>query len=663
MQFDDVFHDGSNRALGQTVSRISGLDGFDTEVVTQLSRRLEARVYEAGECIARAGQECDGCLFIDCGVVSLTAGTLASPSENDPSGGVLEAGAVVGDISLLDGSPHQVSAIALTRVEGRWLSRRAFDRLVEMDPRLAGALAVALARNLAERVRRINEKLEWTKSDPPAPVWMDDMVENARRAQQIFAVWSEEEVGQVLRGVARALADSAASLAEDTVTETGMGVVEHKIAKNRFGALGVLASLEGRRSFGLLHDHEQPGVVLVGSPVGVVFGLIPLTNPIATLSFKALICLKSRNALICSVHRNAFNVGIRATAIIRETLGEMGAPMDLVQVVERNGGREATRQLMRHSGVGLTLATGGPEMVRAAYSSGKPAIGVGAGNAPCWISTRANIERAAETIVRSKSFDNGIICGSENNLLVDEQIWDAFFQALDKAGAAIVRPDEVAGFCEAVFESEGGGVRKCLLGKSAAVIAAAAGLRSAPAPQLLVVPVERTSFGSPLLREKLAPVVSAVPVRGVDDAVAVAREILVQIGGIGHTAVVHSDDPDEVRLFGEQVPASRILVNDHASQGCIGLTNQLTPSLTLGCGTFGGSSTTDNVSYRHLLNMRRIVYPKPQVGGVGSSRRTLSLLRSGTFGAALRSRLSARAAATYMLKMSRLENVRSLWRC
>ncbi len=264
---------------------------------------------------------------------------------------------------------------------------------------------------------------------------------------------------------------------------------------------------------------------------------------------------------------------------------------------------------MRHEGVGLILATGGPGMVKAAYGSGTPAIVAGPGNAPCWVSAKADVAAAAKLIVDSKSFDNGIVCGSENNLLVDRSVRSALLGALEREGAVVLRSEEIGPFTDTVFDRDGGALRKCFVGQPAARIGAAAGLSRTEAARLLVMPLERSQVDSPMTSEKLAPVLSAITVRGPDDAIDLARHILLHRGGIGHTAIVHSNDDDEIRRFGAQVPASRILVNDRGSQGCIGLTNGLTPSLTLGCGTGGGGSTTDNISFQHLMNVRRIAYP------------------------------------------------------
>jgi acyl-CoA reductase-like NAD-dependent aldehyde dehydrogenase len=574
-----------------------------------LNSLMRSQMFKQGERLLRAGDRSDGCFLIDRGIVRVELDLAPTDIDTDPTIGHLGPGSTLGEMGIIDDAPRSASAFADTDVEVRWLSRQAFELLVRDHPRLGSALLAGFARDLTSRLRTMNGKVSSHVTVARAPDWINEMVTRANRAQQDFERWSEDKVMRLVTDVAHVIAQHAEELAAATVHETGLGVIEHKAAKNRFASLGVLASLEGKKAYGLLGYAEEPGVLLVANPIGVVFGLIPVTNPIATLSFKALICLKSRNAFICSIHRKAAQIGARTVDLIRDVLGRHGAPVDLIQAVGERSDRRTTMQLMQHEGIGLALATGGPSMVKAAYSSGTPAIGVGAGNAPCWVSSKANVDLAAELIVRSKSFDNGVVCGSENNLLVDESVQAAFFDALERQGAIVLSRHEVGLLLETVFEPEGRGLQRRYVGQSADQIARDAGIKRARNSAVIIAPVDRADLGSSLTQEKLAPLLSATTVRGLNDAIDIARQILVQIGGIGHTAIVHSQDDTEIRRFGEQVPASRIIVNDPGSQGCIGLTNGLTPSLTLGCGTLGGGSTTDNVSFQHLLNVRRIAYP------------------------------------------------------
>jgi acyl-CoA reductase-like NAD-dependent aldehyde dehydrogenase len=268
---------------------------------------------------------------------------------------------------------------------------------------------------------------------------------------------------------------------------------------------------------------------------------------------------------------------------------------------------------MRHRGVSMILATGGTAMVKAAYSSGTPAIGVGAGNAPAWICADADVPAAAQMVVASKTFDHGIICGSENNLVVDRSVHDPFVDALRLAGAAVLGPAECDRLARAVFDDRDGRLRRSVLGQSATSIAAAAGIDVPGGTRLLVAPVPREAVPGPYGREKLAPVLSLFTADGEDDGIRLCLQILGN-GGCGHTAIIHTRSEQLQLSFAQQMPASRILVNGPGAQGCIGLGNGLTPSLTLGCGTYGRTSTTDNVTYTNLVNIKRIAHPLASIG-------------------------------------------------
>jgi acyl-CoA reductase-like NAD-dependent aldehyde dehydrogenase len=342
--------------------------------------------------------------------------------------------------------------------------------------------------------------------------------------------------------------------------------------------------------------------------MGVVFGLIPMTNPVATLVFKTLICIKARDALIVSCHRDAAGVGARTVDLLREVLGRHGASADLVQSVPRRPTRRTTAALMRHPGVSIILATGGTAMVKAAYSSGTPAIGVGPGNAPAWVCADADVEAAARTVVASKAFDHGIICGSENNLVVDRCVRDSFIGALRTAGAAVLSPAECDRLARVAFDERDGRLRRTVLGQAAAFIADQAGIEVPASTRLLVAPVPRTAVPGPYGREKLAPVLSLFTADGEDDGIRLCLQILGH-GGRGHTAIIHTRSERLQLSFSQQMPVSRVLVNGPGAQGCIGLGNGLTPSLTLGCGTYGRTSTTDNVTYTNLVNIKRMAHP------------------------------------------------------
>jgi acetaldehyde dehydrogenase/alcohol dehydrogenase len=371
--------------------------------------------------------------------------------------------------------------------------------------------------------------------------------------------------------------------------------------------LDVYQILAGKPASGLLQRDVEDPVTEIASPMGVVLGLIPVTNPVPTLVFKTLICLKGRNALILSCHRNAQQVGSRAGEIIQDVLQQHGAPVELVQWIKERSSRKTTAMFMRHEGVSFILATGGPSMVKAAYSSGTPAIGVGPGNAPVWVCSDADPKAAARMVIGGKSFDNGVICGSENNLVVDASVREPFIAALKAHGAAVLTSDEIDRFTPVVFDAEKGHLRRELVGQSAQRIAEKAGIKRDDPIRLIVAPLETDRVDGPYGREKLAPILSLFTVDGVAAGLELCKRIL-NNEGIGHTAVIHTNDPDLVERFGLEIPASRILVNCPGSQGCAGICGGLTPSLTLGCGTLGGTSTTDNVSYGNLLNIKRIAH-------------------------------------------------------
>ena len=441
---------------------------------------------------------------------------------------------------------------------------------------------------------------------------VDEIVARAVRAQHQFAAWNERQIDDVLERVAESVALVAEDLARSSAHETGMGNARDKSIKISFASRTVQQDLRGRPAAGILHPGRRSDIVEIASPVGVVLGLIPVTNPIATLAFKTLIALKGRNALIASCHHRAQNVGRYTTWLIREALRAHGAPADLVQLTS-GGDRARTARFMRHPDVSLILATGGSSMVKEAYSSGTPTIGVGPGNAPAWICADADVDNAAKMVVSSKSFDNGIICGSENHLIVDSAAYDPFVRGLQSAGAAVLDPTEAKVLTESVFDPATGSLRRELVGKTASEILVRAGLWREGPVRIVVAPLPHSATDGPWGQEKLAPI---LPLLRTDDrasAIALARKILARHGR-GHTAVIHSRDDKVIRDFGLQVEVSRILVNSPASQSCIGIGNGLRPSLTLGSGTMGGTSTTDNVTYTHLLNIRRIALPKQAAG-------------------------------------------------
>ena len=553
-------------------------------------------------CIMREGDPGEGCYIIDEGTVRLEVRNLET--DTDSVLGFLEPIIFVGEFGLLDGKPREATAYAHTDVKARYFSKESYDELCENYPRMALTIATTLGQNLVEKLREANEKVAGYIFTGDIDRDTDEMVDRAQKAQRLFVSWTEDRVDALLKEIAEAIAAKAEELATATVTETKMGVVADKVIKIRFASLDVYKGVAGHLATGFLTD-SQARISEIACPVGVVFGLIPVTNPVPTIVFKTIICLKGRNALILSCHRDALGVGRQACDIIRSVIERCGAPQDLVQPVLRRSSRQKTVMFMSHPGVALILATGGASMVKAAYSSGTPAIGVGAGNAPVLICADADIPKSAQGIVKSKSFDNGIICGSENNLVVVSEIRDEFIKQLEASGAVILTADEKNRFTPQVFESDSPTLKKAMVGKSAQFMANQAGIHRDSDIHLIVVPTRLDELKGPYGHEKLAPILSLYTVNDEVEGIQLCKQIL-DSQGSGHTAVIYTKDRELMSKFGQEIDASRILVNAPSSFGCIGIGTGLTPSFTLGCGTFGGTSTTDNVTYTHLLNIKRL---------------------------------------------------------
>ena len=436
--------------------------------------------------------------------------------------------------------------------------------------------------------------------------YADEVVARSRGANQVLLQLQETEVDDLLREICDDILLHAAPLAQSAVGESGYGNEADRVTKISLAAQLTFASLAGKVGHGVVRVDEPAGIMEIATPVGVVLALVPVTNPVATVVHNVGIALKGRNSVILSPHHAVQKTVRGATEMVREALRRRGLPEDLVQCIEKKG-RHLVQALMGHQGVAMILATGGPGMVHAAYSSGTPAIGVGAGNAPVVICADADINDVAQKIVESKSFDNGLICGAENNILVFREKRQQLEEALARHGAAVLSLAEMGPFTEAVTESDGQELRKEFLGKSAAYIAKKAGIARDYSIRLLVVPVDALSALA-WKKEKLCPLVSLRSVDDLGQAIVFSNRLL-DLMGRGHTAVIHTRDLKVVEQFGLNVRASRVLVNDHAAFACMGKSNNLDFSLVLGCGTLGGGSTPDNVTYTHLINIRRIALP------------------------------------------------------
>ncbi|WP_196158578.1 aldehyde dehydrogenase family protein [Reinekea sp. G2M2-21] len=453
-----------------------------------------------------------------------------------------------------------------------------------------------------------NPARSFNEQQQSSPV-VDAIVKRSVIAQNSLLSWPEDRIDLLIADIADAVNRQAWELADAAIAETGMGVVAHRVQKILLGTMEVAASLQGQPGSGALAI-ESPNVDTITVPMGVILGLIPVTNPVETLVFKVLIALKSRNAIVLSCHRKARQVSLRTVKIIREVLAKHEASPDLVQTPDLPPKRELTNLLMSHPDISFILATGGTNMVRSAYRSGTPSIGVGKGNAPVWVCHDAHLQQVAEHIVTSKAFDNGVVCGSENNLIVDHDIEQPFISALVDAGAAVLNAKETLRLLNVAFAD--GHLDEQWLGKSAQAICQAAGISRSSTIELIVVPQSTQQLDSALFREKLAPIVSMVTVRGEQQALSVTRAVLSNEGR-GHTAIIHTHDQRRIEAFAQAADVCRVLVNSPGTQGCIGACNGLALSWTLGCGTAGGSSTSDNVTYRHLQNTKRIAHATPAV--------------------------------------------------
>lgn len=428
-----------------------------------------------------------------------------------------------------------------------------------------------------------------------------------KAAQQQFATFSQQQVDAIFRNAALAAADARIPLAKMAAGETGMGVVEDKVVKNHFASEYIYNKYKDEKTCGVIEVDDEHGILTIAEPVGVICGIIPTTNPTSTTIFKALISLKTRNGIIFSPHPRARRSTCASARLVLEAATAAGAPADIIGWVDQPS-LELSTALMQHPAVNLILATGGPGMVRAAYSSGKPAIGVGAGNTPVVIDETADIKRAVASILLSKTFDNGVVCASEQSIIAVDAIYESVRERFSSHGGYLLRPSQVEAIRRVLFID--GSINAAIVGQSAETIAAMAGFMVPSGTRVLIGEVEHTSAAEPFAFEKLSPVLALYRRKDFEEAAAAAAE-LVALGGIGHTSVLYTDQDlqkDRVRRFGERMKTARILINTPSSHGGIGdLYNfSLTPSLTLGCGTWGGNSISENVGPKHLINRKTV---------------------------------------------------------
>ncbi|HRU06615.1 MAG TPA: bifunctional acetaldehyde-CoA/alcohol dehydrogenase [Candidatus Brocadiia bacterium] len=434
----------------------------------------------------------------------------------------------------------------------------------------------------------------------------DELVSQAREAAAIFTQYSQEEVDRIVEAAAKAGLARRDELARMAVEETGMGVFEDKVIKNEFATEYIFDDIRNRKTVGVISDDPRTGIVEVAEPLGVILGITPVTNPTSTTMFKILISLKTRNSIIISASRNALKCSIEAAKTLYEAALKAGAPDYCVRWVEEPS-RELTHELMTHPGLSLILATGGMGLVKAAYTSGTPAIGVGPGNVPVYVHSSADVRQAAHDILLSKTFDNGMICASEQAVVADEEIKDALIEEFKAQGAYFLTPAEAAKVEKTVIDVEKEGMNPAVVGQSAMRVAEMAGVKAPEGTRLLIAKMKGVGEKFPLSREKLCPVMGFYSARNLEEGVNLCADLM-HFGGLGHTASIFSRDAAVIQEFAETLNAGRVIVNSPSSHGGIGgVYNRTRPSLTLGCGAGGKNITTDNVSVEHLLNIKRVL--------------------------------------------------------
>lgn len=426
----------------------------------------------------------------------------------------------------------------------------------------------------------------------------------AKEAQTSFEKYTAEEIDKIILAMVETIEQNANWLAKMAVDETNYGIYKHKVIKNLFAAKDVYSHIKDMKTTGIINEDKSRKVIEVAAPVGVVLALVPVTNPTSTIIHNAIISVKAGNAIVFSPHPNAIKCSNAAVQLLQEAAYKAGAPKDLISSISKPS-MQATSELMKHENVSVIVATGGSAMVKAAYSAGKPAFGVGPGNVPAFIERTAHIEQAVTDILNSKTFDNGMICASEQAILVDEPIKDQVISELQKQGAYFLSQEEAKKVSNIVMTSKNS-MNPALVGKTAKYIADKAGISVPVSTRILVAPMEGYGPGYPLSYEKLTTVLGFYVVKDWEEACLLSIELL-KLGGIGHTFSIHSQNEEIIREFIRK-PVFRILVNTPSALGAIGNSTGLTPSLTLGCGTWGGSSISDNLGPQHLINIKKLAY-------------------------------------------------------
>ncbi|MBU9719918.1 MULTISPECIES: bifunctional acetaldehyde-CoA/alcohol dehydrogenase [Bacillaceae] len=434
---------------------------------------------------------------------------------------------------------------------------------------------------------------------------VDGLVQNAQKAYKEFLNFDQESIDKIVKEMALAGLDQHMPLAKMAVEETKRGVYEDKIIKNIFATEYIYNAIKYNKTVGIISENEHEEIIEIAEPVGVVAGVTPVTNPTSTTMFKILIAIKTRNPIIFAFHPSAQKCSSNAANILYQAALKAGAPEHCIQWIEKPS-IEGTQQLMNHEGVAVVLATGGAGMVKSAYSTGKPALGVGPGNVPCYIEKTAIVKQAVNDLILSKTFDNGMICASEQAVIIDKEIYNEAKQELIKNNCHFLTKDEIKKLEGLAFPGNGCAVNADIVGKSAYNIAKMAGVEVDPATKILIAELNGVGEAYPLSREKLSPVLACYKVNSTDEGFKRAEEML-EFGGLGHSAVIHTYDGEVLRQFGLRMKAGRIINNSPSSQGAIGdIYNGYLPSLTLGCGSHGKNSVSQNVGTLNLINYKKV---------------------------------------------------------
>ena len=434
---------------------------------------------------------------------------------------------------------------------------------------------------------------------------LDSFVRRARIAAAVFTQFGQEDVDRVVKAMVLAGLGQAQRLASLAVEETKLGVMEDKVIKNMVATEFAYNYVKDKRTVGIIREFPERNLVEMAEPIGVIFSVLPITNPTSTVLFKCIMAVKTRNAVIFSPHPKAWRCCSDAVKLMYEAAVEHGAPEGVFTCLE-SPTLQDNAYLMRHKDVGLIDATGGRGVVRAAYSSGKPALGVGPGNTPVYLEKTADLNASIVDIILSKTFDNGTICASEQTVVIDDEIYDLALREFAELGAHICNPDETKLLERTLIDPQTGFMQPLAVGQKATDIAGFIGLAVRPNTKLLVAPIQGVGREHPLSVEKLFPVLGVYRARSVEEALKVCVDVN-HAGGLGHTAVIFSRNEEVVKRFGEVMNAGRIIVNSPGSIGALGgVYNDLVPTFAFGCGTGGGNSTTDNVNIYHYLNIKRL---------------------------------------------------------